>query len=125
MSRIAPAAPTSHVEWTQRKQQLIKLHPAWYVTISEHEAEKLLQNQLPFTYLLRQSEQEPLYFISFLKEDGSIKHQFFVLEYSRLGWYYRNGGTGGPQEIVADNLNELIPKMMHCDPLSCIPLQRM
>lgn len=123
MSRIAPTPLANPlVAWTEKKQGLIKSHPAWHGFISEQEAERCLKHQPSFTYLLRQGEHQ--YFISFVKEDGAIKHQFFVLEHSRQGWYYRNGGTGGPQEIVSENLEELIPMMMHCRADQCRPLKR-
>ena len=61
--------------------------------ISENESEKLLIGKSPFTYLLRSGEKERPYFISFVREDGSIKHQFFALEFDRKGWLYRNGAT--------------------------------
>ncbi len=124
MSRINTMVNTSTVvEWVQRNQEQIKTHPAWHSDMSENESEKLLRDKSPFTYLLRPGEKEHLYFISFVKEDSSIKHQFFVLELDRKGWYYRNGATSKyPAEIISKDLNELIPLMMHCDPDSCIRL---
>jgi hypothetical protein len=118
MTRINTPMPTM-VEWIQRNQEQITAHPAWR-PISEHESEKLLQDKSPFTYLLRFGEKEHSYFISFTKEDGSIKHQFFVLELDRKGWYYRNGSTlNCPAEVVSTDINELIPLMMHCDLSFC------
>ena len=113
---------SANVEWVQRNQEQIKTHPAWHSDISENESEKLLRDKSPFTYLLRAGEKEHLYFISFVKENGSIKHQFFALEFDRKGWLYRNGGTTGPQEINSKDLHQLIPMMMHCDLLACTPL---
>lgn len=112
------------VEWVQKNHEQIITHPAWHSDISENDSEKLLRGNNPFTYLLRSGEKEHFYFISFVKEDGSIKHQFFALEFDRRGWFYRNGGTGSPQEIVSKDLDRLIPMMMHCDLVSCTPLTR-
>lgn len=124
MSRVNTMVNTSAiVEWVQRNHEQIKTHLAWHSNISENESEKLLRDNRPFTYLLRPGEKEHFYFISFVKEDGSIKHQFFALEFDRKGWFYRNGGTGSPQEIVSKDLHQLIPMMMHCDLLSCTPLK--
>src|SRR5882724_4715796 len=121
MSRVNTVANTL-VEWVQRNQEEIESHPAWHSDISEIESEQLLRDENLFTYLLRSGEKENFYFISFIKEDGSIKHQFFTLELDRKGWFYRNGMTGGPQEIISKDLHKLIPMMMHCDLLSCTPL---
>jgi hypothetical protein len=110
------------VEWVQRNQGELETHSAWHSDISGQESEKLLNGKKPFSYLLRSGEKEHFYFISFVKEDGSIKHQFFALEFDRKGWYYRNGGTGTPQEVVSKSLHKLIPMMMHCDMFSCNPL---
>lgn len=127
MTRINTAM-TSNVftEWVQRNQEQIKTHPAWHNDISENTSEKLLEDQIPFTYLLRSGGKEHAYLISFMKEDRAIKHQAFVLELDRRGWYYRNGsGTCCPTEIVSKDLHELIPLMMHCDSTACNPLTKM
>lgn len=110
------------LEWVQVNHDQIKSHVAWHSDISANESEKLLKDKSPFTYLLRAGDKEQLYYISFVKEDKSIKHQFFVLEFNLQGWVYRNGGTGTPEEIVSKDLHELIPMMMHCDLLACKPL---
>lgn len=122
MTKINSSIPgnTSITEWMERNQRQIETHPAWYKNISEVESENLLKDKAPFTYLLRSGKEQPYsYFISFVKEDFSIKHQFFVLELVKKGWQYRNGATSSPQE----NVNDLIPMMMHCDRNSCIPLK--
>ncbi len=124
MTKINLGAATNNIlEWVQNSQEHIKTHSAWHLSISESESEVLLKNQGPFTYLLRAGEEERAYFISFVRENSSIKHQFFVLELDRKGWYYRNGSTlNSPAEIISKDLNELIPLMMHCDANMCIPL---
>src|SRR5271154_175014 len=115
MTRINVAmAANFTAEWVQKNQDQIKAHPAWHDSVSESKSDMLLKDQSPFTYLLRSGEEEHSYFISFIKEDGSIKHQFFVLEPDRKGWYYRNGSTiNSPAEIISKDINELIPLMMH------------
>jgi len=124
MSRInAIVTASTIIEWIQRNQEQIETHPAWYHHISENEAEALLRDRSPLTYLLCSGEKEHSYFISFVKEDGSIKHQSFVLELDKRGWYYRNGSTSKyPAGVISKDLEELIPLMMHCDPSSCIHL---
>lgn len=112
------------IEWVQKSDEQIKTHPAWHADVSEAESETFLKNNGPFTYLLRAGDKEHFYFISFVKEDRSIKHQFFTLEFNRQGWLYRNGGTGTPEEIVSKELDLLIPMMMHCDLEACTPLIR-
>lgn len=125
MSSLNTMVSTNAVEWVQKNQEQIKTHLAWHSNISEDESEMLLRDKNPFTYLLRPGEKDRFYFISFVKADNSIKHQFFALEYDRNGWLYRNGGTGdSPQEIVSKDLHKLIPMMMHCDLLACNPLMK-
>lgn len=124
MTRLNPASfdATSVTEWIQRNQEQVKTHSAWHPNISENDSEILLKDKSPFTYILRFEEKANTYFISFVKEDRSIKHQFFTLEFDRKGWYYLNGATdNSPTEIVSEDMNELIPLMMHCDVNSCIP----
>lgn len=124
MTRIHVSGVTNpNTDWIQRNRDEVKKHPAWHEDISEEEATKLLENQPLFTYILRPGEKERAYFISFVQEDLSVKHQFFVLEIDRRGWRYLNGTTNNcPSEIVSQNLHELIPLMMHCDPKTCISI---
>jgi hypothetical protein len=116
-------SPNAAMKCVQSYQEQIEIHCAWHSGISEKESEKLLIGKSPFTYLLRSGEKECPYFISFVREDGSIKHQFFALEFDRKGWLYRNGATGGPQEITSKDLDQLIPMMMHCDSFAGTPLK--
>ncbi|MGH2612354.1 MAG: SH2 domain-containing protein [Rhabdochlamydiaceae bacterium] len=119
MTRINPAvAPDLALEWIQKNQKQINTHPAWHGNISEKDSEILLNNEGSFIYLLRSGEKRHSYFISFVKKDGSIQHQSFTLELDQKGWQYRNGST-----INYNDLNKLIPLMMHCDPASCNPLR--
>jgi hypothetical protein len=53
------------------------------IYIFEQNAEELLKNKNPFTYLLQKGDNPYSYFISFVQEDHSIKHPFFVLEIDR------------------------------------------
>jgi hypothetical protein len=108
--------------WIKKNQGEIQLHPAWHEKMSEEESETLLRGNPPFTYILRNGEKEHAYFITYVKMDLSIKHQFFVLEIDRKGWYYRNGIGNGPAEILSKDLEKLIPMMMHCDVMACTPL---
>lgn len=125
MSKINTIATgVNAIQWVQKNQEQIKTHAAWHQHISENESEILLKGKSPFTYLLRPGQEEHSYFISFVKEDSSIKHQFFVLEIDKKGWCYRNGTTlNSPAEIISQDVNELIPLMMHCQPSECIGLK--
>lgn len=110
-------------EWVRKSQERIKSHPAWHIHTSHSASEALLKNKSPFTFLLRPGEKEHSYFISFIKKDGSIKHQLFILELNRQGWYYRNGTTPNfPTEIIAEDLDEIISLIMYCHPKECISL---
>jgi hypothetical protein len=109
--------------WIKKNQGEIQSHPAWHEKSSEGGSETLLQGKPPFTYILRSGEEEHAYFITYVKPDLSIKHQFFVLEIDQKGWYYRNGVTIGLPEILSKDLEKLIPMMMHCDDMACTPLR--
>ena len=78
------------------KQSILR-HPAWFGAISGLWADKLLRNRdVPYLYLLRKGEGERDYYVSFVQSDFSVKHQPFTLTVSWEGWYFENGGGGGP-----------------------------
>ena len=120
MTKIDMCCP-SNIDhgWIKKNQGEIQSHPAWHEKISEEGSEAQLQGKAPFTYLLRSGNEEHAYFITYVKMDLSIFHQRFVIELDRKTWYYRNYITDGP----AENLEELIPMMMHCDAMACTPLR--
>jgi hypothetical protein len=124
MSRcVVGLGPNADLHWINQNQNEIQNHLAWCGSISEQNAEELLKNKSAFTYLLRKGDNPYSYFISFVKEDHSIKHQFFVLEVDRKGWFYRNGiATDSPAEVGSKDLNQLIPMIMHCEPNFITPL---
>lgn len=138
MTQNNTAAPLDLLEWIQAHQEEIDCHTAWHPQIFDSiAAEALLKNKAPFTYLLRAADKILSYFISFVKPDGSIKHQFFVLEPTQQGWRYRNGACDqffagarftssikdSSTEIIAECLHEIIPMMMHCNPEDGHPLK--
>jgi hypothetical protein len=128
MSRINITGPNQaeidHAWIKSNQDQLIK-HPAWMNDMPESKANWHLERKSPFTYLLRSGEKERAYFISFVKEDGSIKHQRFTLEVdpNKGTWLFRNGIVATPKgwtnELTAESLDELIPMMMHCKKEQC------
>jgi hypothetical protein len=121
MTRIDSSWHSSiDMSWVQKNQEEIRSHSAWNEKLQKEESDKE-----PFTYILRGGEKEHAYFITYVKTDLSIKHQRFVLELDRKGWYYRNGYTDGPAEILSKDLQELISMMMHCDAMACTPLRSM
>lgn len=105
--------------WIKTNQEQIEKHPAWRGNVDAMLAETLLKKEASFTYLLRKGEKEQAYYISFVKEDGGIKHQRFTLEYGLKGWYYKNGVLKGPEEVIDEFLDRLIPQMMYCDSDTC------
>lgn len=115
MSRITGSYVNSIETWVKTHQDQIQKHSAWQGELHEAYAESLIKGHDPFTYLLRAGEKTEVYYITFVKEDRSIKHQRFTLESDLMGWYYKNGTAGSPVEIVEEKLEKLIPRMMHCD----------
>lgn len=98
--------------WIKKNYEMIVNHPAWNGEISELEASQMLQGKEVFTYVLRPADKERSYFISFVNQDHFVQHQYFTLELGLKGWHYKNGVVVPP----AKNIDDLIPKMMHCHP---------
>ena len=92
----------------------IERSPAWHGTVSEKEAETLLHNQKPFTYMLRTGNEGNQFFISYVKADSSIGHVDFIFDVSAKKWFYKNSAWH-----YEDNINALLQYMMHCDPAAC------
>ena len=129
MSRISFCNNQAISHWVKTNQELIQKYPGWHENIDGSHGESLLAGKAPFTYLLRKGDKENAYFITFVKEDLTIKHQLFTLEEDSKGWYYKNGGhdsgtisTHRSTEIVEETIGELIPRMMHCNSNQCLPL---
>lgn len=122
MSRIISCSSQVDIcVWVRTNKDQIEGHRAWKGNVNAEQAEALLEGRDSFTYLLRKGEGENAYLITFVKEDASIKHQGFTLEFDRKGWYYKNGSyCNSPTEIVSESLEELIPQMMHCTDKECI-----
>jgi hypothetical protein len=89
-------------------------HPALYRNVSGGEAEKILENQPPFTFIFRAVGEKNSYAMSFVQTDCSVAHRAFVLDPERLKWLYKNDYIHVEARIQA-----LIPQMMHCTDPSC------
>lgn len=90
------------------------------------DAEKILKrfNQ-PYLYLLRAGEKSSVenltnFYVSFVLPDLSIKHQPFTIITTDEGWFYENGGGGGP--FVNKTIEHVLHKIMHCEEYECTPL---
>ena len=106
---------------TTGKEMELTGHPAWHGSLTGVSSEALLKGLAPYTYLLRTGEEKGHFYISFVKEDLSIKHQPFVLRFSLNGWHYQN--TVGAYRPT--NVADLIPLMMHCEIAVMKPLSRL
>lgn len=107
--------------------QEIEIHPAWHGNISGLKAEKLLRGRkTPYLFILRSGEHEGDYYVTFILPDLTIKHQPFVISTTNEGWYFQNGGNGGP--FTTTCFEDVLHLIMHCrksDPtpitsISCI-----
>jgi hypothetical protein len=100
----------------------IQRHPAWIGLVSGLHADKMLRwIKTPYQYVLRQGETDYAYYVSYVQPDGTIKHQPFVLTTAPEGWYYENGGNGGPF-LDTTTIDDVLHLIMHCDKDECIPL---
>jgi hypothetical protein len=95
-------------------QQQLEAHPAWRNDASQSDAEVLLKNRLPFTYLFRSSKENNHYVISFVTANGLVDHKVFVLDENRLHWAYQNLSFH-----TANQIDLLTPKILHCSPDLC------
>jgi hypothetical protein len=107
--------------------QEIQSHSAWYGNISGLSAEKMLRGRkTPYLYILRKGENETKketdYYVSFILEDLTIRHQPFVITLASEGWYYEQGGPGGP--FVDTSIEDVLYLMMHCNQGQPKPLNK-
>ncbi len=101
--------------------QEILFHPSWLGNIAGLAAEKMLRGQkAPFLYIMRQGESSNLkdemnFYLTFVTEDLSVKHQPFTITLTPESWYYENGGTGP----IDTSINEVLHLIMHCQKDQC------
>ncbi|MGH2611650.1 MAG: hypothetical protein ACRDFB_01210, partial [Rhabdochlamydiaceae bacterium] len=69
----------------------IKSHPAWKEGINLIRCEALLQDCLPFTYILCEGDSAYQFFLSYMNENRKVKHVPFKIELTIRKWLYRNG----------------------------------
>ncbi len=115
---INPVYPT--YSWLIQAQVEIQQRPEWHGILSEVDAEKLLKQQPPNTYLLRGTHQQDKFYLSFVQSDLKIEHRYFMMDDRKKEWFYKNGD---PHHITSIQL--LIPGIMHCQPYECIPLKNL
>lgn len=99
----------------------IEMNPAWLGHIGGLAAEKMLRNRnIPYLYVLRAGEYEMHYYVTFIHEDLTIRHQPFVVTAMPEGWYCENGGLTGPFKNAT--IDEVIPAIIHCNKGEASPL---
>jgi hypothetical protein len=103
-------------------EKSILLHPAWHGKITGLESEALLKFRHPYSYLLREGEKRSHYYVSFVAADQSTRHQPFAIIYTKAGWYCRQGTEYGP--FITQTVDDLIPRIMHCNIEDCKPLMK-
>lgn len=106
----------------------IESHEAWLGFVSGLEAEKMLRGKkTPFLYVLRSGEKtetqnEKHYYVTYLDSNLVVRHQPLIITVASEGFYYENGGTGGP--FIDVSINEILPLVMHAEDGKCIPLSQ-
>ncbi len=106
-------------EWIDKLLPQMKNHSAWHEGIDAEQAEQLLRGQPSFTYVFRSGKDICNYLISFVGKEGSIVHSKLVL--TERVWVYYNGSSG-QSPYIGQDLPDLIPIVMRCDPSECLPL---
>lgn len=89
---------------------------AWHPEMTVVEAEAVLQDKPPYTYITRPREGERGFAISFVNLNGTIEHHYFTLIDPKYG-IWRNGGPchiGRIEKVICD--------MMDCTVFDCRPL---
>lgn len=101
--------------------QEIENHVAWHAHISGLKAEKLLRGRkTPYLFMLRSGEYEGDYYVTFTTSDLTIKHQPFVITTTPEGWYFQNGGSGGP--YTTNSFDDILHLIMHCRKVDPTPM---
>ncbi len=107
----------SEMSWVMQKVKEIKYHSAWNDKTDEIAAERMLNSEMTYTYLLRPGKDMYHYFLSYVDVDGSVHHKMVKIELSAKGWIYRNGTA-----TVRETLEDLIPVALHCSVDQCRPV---
>lgn len=103
-------------------------HPAWMGDIAGLPAEKMLRGKkTPFLFILRKGEtsvvdHEENYYVTYLDAELIVRHQPLILTETLEGYYFENGGSGGP--FVDVTIDQIIPLVIHCEQGESIPFVR-
>jgi len=118
IKKIVPSAtPQNHAPKPEGPCQLedVEKHPGWNGKIDMDKASELLRNKTSFSYILCPGNKPNTYALSYVRQDGVVSHAIFNKESTQ--WRYRNG-----MDDSCDTLEELVPRVMHCEPYECRPL---
>jgi len=85
--------------------------PAWKGFLSGLEAEEFLKGQSQFAYVLREGEVVNNFYISYVGNEGVIRHQPFKITITYGGWFLQNGSVTGPFLNVP--IESILPRLMH------------
>lgn len=100
-------------------EEEIRNHSAWLGRVSGLKAEKLLRGKKPYSYVLREGENESDYYITFVSSDLSVRHQPFIITVKSEGWCLEQGAGLGP--YVNTKIDDIIHLIIHCEKEDCIP----
>lgn len=104
--------------WLVQAKVEIQECSEWHGILSEAEAEERLKQHPPKTYLLRGTDQQDKFYLSFVQDDLKIDHRYFMMDNRKKEWFYQNGD---PHHSTSIQL--LIPQIMHCHAHECLPLK--
>jgi len=101
----------------ERELENLENHPAWQGQIGIDQASELLKNTAPFSYILCPYKLHT-YVLSYMRQDEMVvTHAIFHKDEEQRKWTYRNA-----IDHSCSTLDELVSKVMHCDPSACKPL---
>lgn len=96
----------------------IECHPAWQGELSFEEISFLLQGQIPFTFVLTNTQGQKGHLLSYINQYNTLHHIVFKKDETISKWCYTNGC-----ENEFHQLDEMIKHAMHCEEMP-IPLSR-
>jgi hypothetical protein len=99
------------------EHEKIEKHLAWHGQVDMDMASKLLEHKAPFSYILSSLTVPDTYVLSYVRQDLMVTHTIFKRGDDDRDWEYRNGDSH-----ICKTLDELVCKVMHCEPEKCSPL---
>ena len=94
----------------------VQSHQAWRGSVTILEAQSMLANESPFTYVLSKGNDKYHYFLHFVGADHKVHIKNIRIRFINEVPVFRNGGG-----CFTDEINDLIPSCLKCSKTVCQP----